>query len=188
MMATTPRLAIVGTAGRDKHPQLSHALFCAMVAYARRQLDQLLVRHGDVQVVSGGAAWADHAAVALRHTNTHLYLPAAWDVPRCAFVDTGVRDWRTNPGGTSNHWHRAFQRVAGVPSLPELAVMVATGRTTVIHGFHERNKFVAQAEYLLAYTWGEGGLPMDGGTSHTWGLCTGQRLHVPLKAFVTSTG
>lgn len=186
-MTTSPRLAIVGTAGRDRHQHLSRALFLSMVNHARGQLQLLTVRHGAIQVVSGGAAWADHVAVALQHHDTHLFLPAAWDGSRGAFQDTGVRDWRTNPGGTSNHWHRAFQATTGIPSLLDIGVFVMTGRTTTIQGFHERNKAVAQSEYLLAYTWGEGDVPADGGTSHTWGCCTGQRCHIPLSRLVVPT-
>jgi hypothetical protein len=49
-------------------------------------------------------------------------------------------------------------------------------------GFKPRNlKVAANTDILLAFTWGEGKEPKDGGTNHTWKHCTAQvKIHVPL--------
>ena len=55
-------------------------------------------------------------------------------------------------------------------------------------GFYARNKMVAQSENLIALTWGPSTTkPKSGGTKHTWDLCGGHRIHVPLSQLVAGT-
>lgn len=172
-------VGIIGTAGRDRSPKLCQELYGAAV---ERVVD-LLLDGRDVQLVSGGAAWMDHIAVSVsRHYSLpiHLYLPAPWDASRQQYLDTGVRDWKTNPGGTANHYHRVFEDTTGIPSLAEIGELVRSGAVTVRHGFQARNADVAAVDRLIALTWGEGPTPMDGGTKHTWDLSTAVKTHVPL--------
>ena len=48
-------------------------------------------------------------------------------------------------------------------------------------GFHARNLIVADVDFLLAFTFGPGASPKDGGTAHTWrNSKAALKLHVPL--------
>ena len=125
----------------------------------------------------------DHIVVSLGWPLVRLYLPCAWDTRCCRYVDSGVRDWRSNPGGTANYYHDQFERKTGVSSPQEIGALVARGCTEVIPGgFFARNQMVAQVDYLLAFTWGMGNVPADGGTKRTWDACQGVREHVPLRS------
>lgn len=49
--------------------------------------------------------------------------------------------------------------------------------------FFVRNDMVAaEATACLAYTWGPGAEPADGGTNHTWSRIQGRKLHIPLSS------
>src|SRR3546814_19208067 len=67
--ASSIRIAIVGTAGRTNDAsRVSLEAWNAMLADARRQIATLKWRVFEcraISLVSGGAAWADHLAVAL---------------------------------------------------------------------------------------------------------------------------
>ena len=54
------------------------------------------------------------------------------------------------------------------------------------NGFHERNSHVATSDYLLAFTWGSGDVPMEGGTMDTWKKSRGRKCHVSLQSFGVS--
>jgi len=88
--------------------------------------------------------------------------------------------------GISASQHQ-FQHQSQIPSLNDIAVAKSFGARLPFEGkgFHARNKLVAsKVDRLIAYTWGEDTRqPKDGGTKHTWDLCThlGKwRTHVPL--------
>jgi len=194
MVAKKPRLearvrvAIIGTAGRAndaRNAQLSAALFERMVDAAAAHMAALGVAPLHAHVISGGAAWADHVAVALflqrRVAALTLYAPCAYDRARGAYVDTGSGDWRTNPGRTSNYYHRAFAAKVGRDTLAEIGQAIEQGATldTGGGGFHARNAAIAaKATHLLAFTWSADGTPTDGGTADTWRRC---RLPAALK-------
>jgi len=54
-------------------------------------------------------------------------------------------------------------------------------------GFHDRNTTVAKGcDYLIAFTFGKGDQPADGGTLDTWKKCplaSAKRVHFPLGDF-----
>lgn len=181
-MAANTTVAVIGTAGRRGSGPMTAATFEWMVEQAgealRREWDLELA---DVRLVSGGAAWADHVAVALfldgRVAGLILHLPAA--LTPTGFVDTGTGDWRTNPGRSANTYHRAFTAALGRDTLAELRTAVERGAAAKVHkGFHARNRAVARADHLLAFTWGRL-TPPKGGTRHTWSLAT-SHAHVSL--------
>lgn len=130
-----------------------------------------------ITLVSGGAAGADHLAVLLASELGYpleLHLPCPWDPEKKAYRDSGERNWRTNPGGTSNHYHRLFSKACfqGVEnrSLEHIdqALKSPSVRAIVGSGFFERNSEVAKADRILAFTFGPGETPADGGTLDTW--------------------
>lgn len=172
------RLAIIGTAGRDKGAPLSAALWAAMVGSATRR-----VRPRDT-LISGGAAWADHLAVHLflqgRCAALELYLPAPFEG---RFV---------GPGGSSaaaaNYYHERFSSVIDQDTLGQIGLAIDKG--AVVHaqpampgyrGMFARNTLVAKAaDAVLAYTFGDT-VATDSGTGNTWKQISGEKMHVSLS-------
>lgn len=175
-----PRVAIIGTAGRDKSKHMSIGLWNWMVDNAIARIQQ------GAHVVSGGAAWADHLAVELflrgHAGELTLHLPAP-------ITDKG---WFEGPyksaASAANFYHANFSTVIGRHSIGEI---VLASRKEHCHGtvqpigagygaMFARNALVAECEQMLAYTFGQGDVPTDGGTKDTWDKCKGMKLHVPL--------
>ncbi len=178
-LAPAPRrLAIIGTAGRDKNAPLSAGLWGAMLGSAARRVQALDT------LISGGAAWADHLAVQLflqdRCAALELYLPAPFDG---RFV---------GPGGSSasaaNYYHDRFSAVIGQDTLGQLSLAIEKGAAVhaqpVLAGYRgmfARNTLVAKAaDAVLAYTFGDT-VPMDSGTGNTWKQVVGEKAHVSLS-------
>lgn len=188
-------IAVIGTAGRDKDPEIQrlmgYDLYVAMYRRALKEIDSM-AEGRPVELVSGGAAWADHIAVSLllndEVAGLRLHLPAKW-------AGTRFSEDRKE-GRTANYYHKRFaerMRADGHPhsSLNDLAKAIKDPRTTVIEyhdapgsSFHARNATVAaEAEWILAFTWGTGRVPADGGTKHTWEQSTlpaDRKRHVSL--------
>lgn len=102
-------IAIIGSAGRGLDVnKITKELWSKMINKA----EEIIVKEWglewkNVRLVSGGAAFSDHVAVELflKHPDDvalTLELPSAWDARNKQFIDTKVRDWKANPGGTSN--------------------------------------------------------------------------------------
>jgi hypothetical protein len=173
------RVAIIGAAGRLGDAKLlSEARFNWVVEKCAKHTtaaDHLL---------SGGAAFADHAAVVLalrRGNRLTLELPAEWDSARCRFSEV------TQEGLTSNHYHRQFSRACGWPpdhSLQQLnEVMLRSSTEVRVSGnFFQRNNAIAvSCELLLAFTF-QPQEPNSGGTGNTWKKCRhAQKRHFQIK-------
>lgn len=181
-------VGIIGTAGRDKAKRrlMTRAFYFAMYRDARERV-RAIREESDVILVSGGAAWADHLAVSLflkkQAEGLRLHLPT--ELGERGFVEQGFR----SAGSISNYYHRLFAKAVKHSSIADLNDAVAAGaEVEVTPGFHARNRLVAaEAEILIAYTWGEGDEPADGGTKHTWDhahLDPEHKIHVPLETFV----
>jgi hypothetical protein len=168
-------LSIIGTAGRkdpDRKENLSKAHFDAMCVVANGLIDQLKESNYPItHLVSGGAAWADHVAVKLfldkKVPHLRLFLPCAFEGG--SFHDTGVRDPKTNPGGTANYYHKLFNNATQINSLTQIAIAKAEGAEliNVEKGFHARNALVAKSDFILAMTFGNGAEVKEGGTADT---------------------
>lgn len=181
-------VAIIGTAGRNEDGEKLDG----------EKFEQMVRAAGTAQVsnatlVSGGAAWADHVAVVLfllRGCN-HLILhfPAPWDYEKVQFSDTGVNDWRTNPGGTANHYHEKFSnKVYGNPTqtFKQIAAAIKLGAEVIVgYSFHGRNTKIAEADNLIAMTFGTGPVVKDGGTRDTYEKFVkngrGSAIHIDLN-------
>jgi hypothetical protein len=183
MSQLKPRVAIIGTAGRDKTKTMSLGLWDWMCQDALTR-----IRKG-AHVVSGGAAWADHIAVWLFMTGhageLTLHLPA----PITSIND---RHWFEGPAkgsaAAANYYHSQFGLLIGKDTIKQ--IVNAAGRLAC-HGtiqpvsagygaMFARNKLVSECEQMLAYTFGQGNVPADGGTKDTWDKCKGEKLHVSL--------
>lgn len=174
-------IAIIGTAGRDKHIQMSPKHWDFMCSTLADELKP------DDVLVSGGAAWADHVAVWAYGTELvkelHLYLPAP-------FINGKFVGEYGTSGNACNFYHEKFSRVMGFDSLGHLnqallhnTVSFTTQREAGGYGaMFARNKLIAeQCTHMVAFTFGEGDVPADGGTKMTWDMAGhAQRCHVPL--------
>ena len=178
------RIAVIGTAGRDKSKPMTRALWEAMVDDLRSRLQP-----GDV-LISGGAAWADHLAV---HAylqgwceSLKLFLPAPFQLGK--FVGPS-----SSSASAANYYHQLFQTSTGVGGLAEIQNAIAKGATAESEqaapgyaAMFARNAKVARhASMLVAYTFGDGEQPADGGTLNTWNTFgVGERTHISLVELV----
>lgn len=180
-------VSIVGTAGRSFDARLTSVLYEKMLNATDTVMRSVFgLNPSEVTLVSGGAAWADHVAVDLykqgRVRGLHLHLPCTIILVGDAgvFFDNGRPKWYENPGRSCNKYHEQFSHVTKRNSIREILDVVNRGARVQIHqGFHARNTMVAQSNYLIAMTFGEGA-PVNGGTSDTWNKFTGVRCHVDL--------
>lgn len=170
------RISIIGTAGRGADAlRMTAELFEQMVRVARHLIQ---TNGGDepVDLISGGAAWSDSVALYLwlRHRQEFrsltLHLPCRWDHDKRQHHDNGSWDWKENPGRTANRYHQEFSAKMNRNTLADMHDALSAGATFVdtYKGFHERNGHVADCDYLIAFTWGDGATPTDGGTADTW--------------------
>lgn len=163
------KLAIIGTAGRkDDGDKLNLSVWNNMKRTVYRFVKEKNIDH----IISGGAAYADHLAVGL--FNAHLVkklelaLPCEFDLELVKYKDTGIKDWRLNPGKTSNYYHKLFSDTCNIDSLAELKKAIEGGAEVKQDGgFMARNSLVARAELLIAFTYGSGVYVKDGGTADT---------------------
>ena len=189
VMAAYHTVTIVGTAGRSG-PKLNSEIFQWMVDKARHTIEVVWgLKMTSVELVSGGAAWADHVAVHLFLKN---YVPALTlhfptSLAPTEFHTNSSGNWRTNPGRSANKYHAQFSRLTGIDPIAELHTAIDKGASSHVHeGFYARNKLVAQSDYLLAFTWGQGTVPLQGGTLHTWKQAhTAVKLHISLHDYLT---
>lgn len=166
-------LSIIGTAGRkDDADKLSKEHFEAMCIVASTLIDQCGENNYKIDtLVSGGSAWADHVAVKLflnkKVPRLRLFLPAEWEGG--IFRDNGVKDLKTNPGGTANYYHHQFQIKTGINSLSEIQIARNEGAELipVAKGFYARNALVAKSDFILAMTFGSEHEIKEGGTADT---------------------
>ena len=100
------------------------------------------------------------------------------------FIDNGSTDRRINPGCSANKLHKQFSTKINEDSLEHLSTAITVGTTH--EGFHARNSFVAESDYVLAFTWGNGDVPKEGGTMDTWSKCNGRKHHVSLESLEVS--
>lgn len=174
-------IAVIGTAGRDKSIQMSPRHWDFMCSTLADELQP-----GDT-LVSGGAAWADHVAVWAFGTDLvtdlTLHLPAP-------FVNGQFKGEYGTSGNACNYYHELFSRVMGFDSRNHLVqaimhknVALTTQRESSGYGaMFARNKLVAeQCTHMVAFTFGEGDVPADGGTKMTWDLAASkERCHVTI--------
>lgn len=174
------KIAIIGTAGRDKTIPMTHKLWEWM-------LDDVANRvTWEDHLISGGAAWADHLAVALflsgKVKKLTLHLPAP-------FVSGQFVGMRGSAASAANWYHSKFSQVIQEDSLDQIFraanMEYCTGTFEPAapgYGgmFARNNKVAAAAEMMLAYTFSTGSIPADGGTKDTWDKTMGTRVHVSL--------
>lgn len=173
-------IAVIGTAGRDKQFPMETRHWEYMCAVLR-----FLVKPGD-HLVSGGAAWADHAAVWAYISglcdDLTLHLPAPFD--------GAFHGAKGTSGGAANYYHQRFSHALGQDTRAQLYLALTGGANytaqPVSQGYSAmftRNRLVAdQCTHMLAFTFGTGDTPVDGGTKATWDMAGPgkKRRHISL--------
>lgn len=171
------KIAIIGTAGRDKSKPMTSDLWEWMVR------DALMRVPRGSHLVSGGAAWADHLAVDLflsgHAGELTLHFPTPFDK---RFIGP-----QAGAASAANYYHSIFSRITGRNSLAEIqraldigAISTSEPAASSYGGMFARNAKVAQSEKMLAYTFGIA-RPTGGGTLDTWNKCKGDRTHISLS-------
>ena len=176
-------LAIIGTAGRSKAEELTKELFVKMVEKTKEIVEQVFkLDPKKITLVSGGAAWCDHIVIDLYlqeySSKTKLYLPAYWDSNKRRYLE----DEKYNSGKVSNYYHNLFSKELGRDTLAEIDTCIKKGIAidTNSLGFKNRNTKIAQADYLIAFSWGKD-KPSTAGTLDTWNKCKSiKKIHVCL--------
>lgn len=195
---STRRIAVIGTAGRDRNSPLSQSLWLAMCRDVVSQLN------ADDHLISGGAAWADHLAVyayisgAIDALTLHLPAPLIRNAQgRAMYQELEGPNVKTHTARTANYYHRRFSEMIGYSTLDELYELSESPYVTITEepvsagmgAFFARNKRVAQsANAVLAYTFDEGDFPINGGTADTWKkleIDPANRKHVSLLTLLS---
>lgn len=140
-------LAIIGTAGRgDDAKKLTIDHWNEMVKVA----EEIAKFEKATDLVSGGAAWADHVAVQLYFNK---------DIPLKLFLPANEDDLMT-----AQNYHAHFSMAIGRNTWKEVMGLKyeSYGR------FKDRNSKVAKfGNVFLAMTFGDGAVVKDGGTKDT---------------------
>jgi hypothetical protein len=186
---TLNTIAIIGTAGRyEDGKRLTATSYSHMTDIARRFVLGVAEKEGgNNMLISGGAAWADHLAVALflagHAPALRLYLPCEFNLEERRFKDNGDIDWKTNPGGTCNYYHKLFSDVLGRDTLAEICDAIDTGADIVAgSGMFDRNGRIAKnSTHAIAFTFGNKEYLKDGGTAQTMGVYLKQRKTMNLQ-------
>lgn len=177
-------IGIIGSAGRkDDAMLMSKPLY--MSAY-RAALGHIRPLVDEYHIHSGGAAWMDHLAISLYLSDNAkectLHLPCEWDDKRACFTDDGTMNWKTNPGGTLNYYHRQFSKKVAQKTLDGIQKAIQKGANVkVYNGLHARNTGIADAsQHLVALTFNNATHPKDGGTMDTWRKSKATKWHINL--------
>lgn len=186
------KIAIIGSAGRRSDgPKVSRDLYIKAFCKAKREIEKIVKRSGGpVELVSGGAAFIDHLAVSLfldsfMDCSLTLHLPCPFDMKLCRYEDDGSRDFRKNPGGTCNYYHKLFSQKMGGNTLSGIKRAIDKGASIFVgNGFFDRNKQVAKCDHMLAFTFGTDDIPKDGGTRNTWDIAPSScvKTHISLAS------
>lgn len=175
------KIAIIGTAGRDRNPLLTVQLWEKMKAHLQSKL-----HHSDT-VVSGGAAWADHLAVHAYLADWCQHLELKLPAP---FEDNKFLGSFKSAGSTATYYHSAFSRAIGENSIIQISRAIEKGASyecepslVGVSGMFARNAKIAKScTSMIAYTFGDGHIPAAGGTKDTWNKVNhGDREHIDLK-------
>jgi len=155
---------------------LNKQLFDAMCAAVERTVEQEFgLSWSSVDLIGHGNAWSDHIPVALYLKNQArsltLYPRVAWDEKKGAFEDTGVTNWKKNPGGHENFSMNRFLEDAGVNGLADIQAALAKGASLhPVESFKACTEKLVEADYLICFTWATGAEPdeIDGHVKLIW--------------------
>ncbi len=183
------KISIVGTSGRGNIiNNLTKDLFNKMVIYTDNHISNYLKENNldwkNVELISGGAAWSDHIAVKIykNHltSSLNIYIPCKWNNDKKQYEDNG-KDWRINPGKSSNNYHNKFSKKMEYNTLKELDELKSCFNDDYF-GFHKRDSIVAKCDIMIAFTFSNSSEPESGGTKFTWSKCkTSLKYHISIN-------
>lgn len=210
-------IGLVGTAGRGQDgAKMNEKIYNAIVQSSL----VLILKHCprpsqsldfpepllEIQLYSGGSAWADHAAIDVwkiicamveeKKLANHVLKPTLTLFLPCYIRSNGEQfqfiDGDLNKEGCAsalNKYHAHFSKKMSRNTIKEIAEAEKLGAKLAYckGGFKKlRNAQVAKhsRHLLIAYTWGESTTePKDGGTMDTWAKCHAKKkIHVPLAS------
>lgn len=191
------KIAIVGSAGRKSDTQhVSRPLYEAMIYDAKATVQQIAMDER-IDLVSGGAAFADHVAVSLFlmgvANSLTLYLPAPWRTD----LDFPKYDEKAREGSLSNYYHRQFSlaltRGKSFSATRE-GIQKAVTKGAVLNtdhlGYYKRNLQVGKVDALICYHFGgDGTAPRKpSGSRHCWDNSNATiKLYRPLEELMSKT-
>ena len=179
------KLAIIGTSGRYHldEKKLSNEHMEWMVDNVLCYIESVLCDIPEnVILVSGGSAWADHAAVQLYLRGTfaglELYLPTNFDLENNCYVNT-------RQGKLLNLLHTKCKNKIGIDVFSELACVIQDSNCKIFikNGFFSRNSLIAkESDHLIAFTFYDKDAPIGGGTYDTWKKTKhDNKIHISLE-------
>lgn len=165
------KIAIIGTAGRDKNDKYDIDDYNRMIEKCKDIIEhQFKLKPENILLVSGGASLSDHLVVDLYNQNyakAKLYLPALWDQNKKQYVENNAR---YDTGKISNYHHKKFSKMTGKNSLNEINQAIENGLEIDVSnpGFKNRNSCIAECDYLIAFGFIKDNIPTTPGTLDTW--------------------
>lgn len=155
----------------------------------------------DLETFAGGSAWADHVAIVVwkmmdnlvkqkdpenknfLKPTLDLYLPCY--IENDKFVNGDLN--KDDCAYALNNYHGQFSKKIGQDTISQIKMAERLG--AILHyckgGFKkERNTMVAKSaqDLMIAYTYGQGTEPKDGGTKDTWDKSSARRkIHIALE-------
>lgn len=163
------RVGIIGVSGRNINHNVTEEHMKWMADNVECYIKDVLETTNDkIILVSGGSACSDHVAVQLYleggFAGLELYLPTKFNLSTKKFETT-------HEGNILNFLHSKCKTKTGRDVLSELSEAITNPNVKVVigKGFFARNTMIAEiSDHLLAFTFGEGDTPIDGGTYDTW--------------------
>ena len=162
------RISIIGSAGRNEDAdKLNLKVYLKMYHQLKEFIYSIMnankIQLSDIELISGGSAWADHLAILFffehQEVKLILHLP-------CVFIDT--RFERNRYGNVLNELHQQFSQKCEINSLWQIEKAIELGAQVYFHdGFFRRNDLIAKSDFMIAFTFGIS-QPKPGGTKDTW--------------------
>ena len=186
-MAATNRIAIIGTADRNKELVMDD--FERMKTTAIAAIETLGFTLADAVLVSGGAPWADHVAVSLfldgKVAGLHLHLPGKLEVDKQTIQIKPLNDSRAANCLTISSYHHRFKKITGLDSLAQIQQAIDQGATVEQHaGYFKRNDAIARdctALVALHTIRKHPSKQSNGGTVYTFNKASVPKLYIPFR-------
>ena len=174
------KIAVIGTSGRNV--KLTSKQYNRMYEQLTNYLSEY---NSKIELISGGAAWADHLAVRAYLDNIvkklSLYLPCKWDFDKEQYSE------QTNSGKMSNIYHRQFSNEVKINSFDQIqqAMLNDAYIDDTNNGYFERNDKIANiCHEMIAFTISTTNFPSKGGTQYTWNKAIGKKkVHISIENF-----
>ena len=194
MSASVITIGIIGPTENEKY--INTEFFEKMIIKVYDYITTIMKQYSNcqVQLISGGASWADHVAVEIFkrvHITKKLVFPLSivglvLSLPcpfsNGQFYDNGKYAWKVNPGRLANIKHQNFSMIIGRNTLLDITDVIQSEncKVEVYDGFLARNTRIANCDILFTFS-SQNGEPTSGGTFDTWKKRRGTGIVCPLN-------